>query len=295
MLTAALSAQSSARVTTAIRTAADSAGIDFDYLYNQARLESGFNPDIRARTSSATGLFQFLDQSWLGVVRQHGSQHGMGWAASAIRVDRNGRYSVADPQLARTIMDLRRQPEAASTMAAAFAADNRAYLSNRLDRPIESVDLYMAHFLGPNGAGRFLEAHAANPDAAAAPAFGREARANRSIFFDRSGAARSYDGIRRLFAERLAAGTPPPPSADYVAPPPAGPPPVITAPALTNRIFASDAGPISDTVTSTFASASGSPFVQPAPNPFGLTGQLHPLSPEFARITYLSLALIDVA
>ena len=242
MLTAALSTQSSARVTTAIRAAADSAGVDFDYLYNQARLESGFNPDIRARTSSATGLFQFLDQSWLGVVRQHGAQHGMGWAASAIRVDRNGRYNVADPQLARTIMDLRRQPEAASTMAAAFAADNRAYLSNRLDRPIESVDLYMAHFLGPNGAGRFLEAHAANPEAAAAPAFAREARANRSIFFDRSGAARSYDGIRRLFAERLAAGTPPPPSADYVAPPPAAPPAIFPPPSPTELTFASDTG-----------------------------------------------------
>ena len=295
MLTAALSTQSSARVTTAIRTAADSAGVDFNYLYNQARLESGFNPEIRARTSSATGLFQFLDQSWLGVVRQHGSQHGMGWAASAIRVDRNGRYSVADPQLARTIMDLRRQPEAASTMAAAFAADNRAYLSNRLDRPIESVDLYVAHFLGPNGAGRFLEAHAANPDAAAAPAFGREARANRSIFFDRSGAARSYDGIRRLFAERLAAGTPPPPSADYVASPPAAAPATFAPPSPNELTFATDTSSGPGSSASPFMPAMASPRAAPAHNPFGLTGQLHPLSPEFARITYLSLALIDVA
>lgn len=294
MLTAALSTQSSARVTTAIRQAADAAGVDFDYLYNQARLESGFNPDIRARTSSATGLFQFLDQSWLGVVRQHGAQHGLSWAASAISVDRNGRYDVADPQLARTIMDLRRQPEAASAMAAAFAADNRAYLGNRLDRPIESVDLYMAHFLGPNGAGRFLEAHADNPDAAAAPAFAREARANRSIFFDRSGAARSYDSIRRLFAERLAAGTPPPPASDYVAPAPVAPP-AFTAPDLTNRAFASDAGSMPDATASTFASASVPFILEPAPSPSGLPGQLHPLSPEFARITYLSLALMDIA
>lgn len=295
MLTAALSTQSSARVTTAIRTAADSAGVDFDYLYNQARLESGFNPDVRARTSSATGLFQFLDQSWLGVVRQHGAQHGLGWAAAAIRTDRNGRHSVSDPQLQRTIMDLRRQPEAASAMAAAFAADNRAYLSNRLDRPTESVDLYMAHFLGPSGAGRFLEAHAANPDAAAAPAFGREARANRSIFFDRSGAARSYDGIRRLFAERLAAGTPPPPSADYVAPPSAAPPAIFAPPLPTELTLATDTSSGAGSSVSTIIPAVASPNAAPTHNPFGLAGQLHPLSPEFARITYLSLALIDIA
>jgi hypothetical protein len=196
------------RISGAIRNASARTGVDFTYLYHQARIESGLNPDARARTSSATGLFQFIDQSWLGVVRQHGAQHGLGWAANAIERGPGGRYSVADPAMRRAIMDLRRQPDAASAMAAEFAADNRDYLSSRLGRPVESVDLYLAHFLGPAGAARFLSAHAANPAAAAAPAFGAQARANRSIFFDRSGAPRSYDEIRTRFAAKLGdAGT----------------------------------------------------------------------------------------
>lgn len=291
MLTAAVATQSSARVTTAIRAAADASGVDFDYLYNQARLESGFNPDIRARTSSATGLYQFLDQSWLGVVRQHGARHGLGWAASAIRVDGNGRYSVADPQLRQTIFDLRRQPEAASAMAAAFASDNHDYLSNRLGRPVQSVDLYMAHFLGPAGAGRFLEATAATPDAAAAPSFAREARANRSIFYTRSGVARSFVQIRQLFAERLAGGTPPPAAADYVSPTLAGPVSLPVAPTLP-RLTAADDSSSGTRRQNVIAPA------RPVPQFAMTTGAdpaLHPLSPQFARITYLSLALMDVA
>jgi hypothetical protein len=195
------------RVHGAIRVAAARTGVDFDYLLNQARVESGLNPDARARTSSATGLFQFIDQSWLGTVERHGAQHGLGWAAAAIERGPGGRYTVADPDARRAIMDLRRDPAAASAMAAEFASDNHAYLAQRIERPIESVDLYLAHFLGPAGAARFLDAHARSPDAAAAPTFGAQARANRSIFFDRSGAPRSFDEIRNRFAARLGTGS----------------------------------------------------------------------------------------
>ena len=59
----------------AIHRAAASTGVDFSYLLGQARIESGFNPNARAKTSSATGLFQFIDQTWLGTVKQHGAKH----------------------------------------------------------------------------------------------------------------------------------------------------------------------------------------------------------------------------
>jgi hypothetical protein len=194
------------RVDAAIRQAAGRSGVDFSYLYNQARLESGFNPDARARTSSATGLYQFIDQTWLATIDRHGAANGLGWAAAAVQRGANGRFHVADPAMRRQIMDLRRNPEAASAMAAAFAQDNRARLDSRLGRPAESVDLYLAHFLGAGGATRFLRAHAASPDASAAAAFPAQARANRSIFYDRQGSPRSYAEIRNLFAARLNMG-----------------------------------------------------------------------------------------
>jgi len=194
------------RVDAAIRQAAARSGVDFSYLYHQARLESGLNPNARARTSSATGLFQFVDQTWLAMIDKHGSAHGLGWAANAVQRGSDGRFHVSDPAMRRQIMDLRRDPEAASAMAAEFASDNRAHLERRLGREMQPVDLYMAHFLGAGGATRFLRSHEASPNAAAAASFPDAARANRSIFFKRDGSARSFNEIRNMMAARLGTG-----------------------------------------------------------------------------------------
>lgn len=187
----------------AIHRASASTGVDFGYLLGQARIESGLNPNARARTSSATGLFQFIEQTWLSTVQKHGARHGLGWAASAIQRAPNGRYHVADPAARRAILDLRKDPEAASSMAAEFASDNQAYLEKKLGRSMEPVDLYLAHFLGAGGATQFLRAHDASPNAAAAPSLPAAARANRPIFYHRDGSPRSFSEIRERFAAKL--------------------------------------------------------------------------------------------
>ena len=202
----------------AIQQAAARTGVDFGYLLGQAKIESGFDPNARARTSSATGLYQFIDQTWLATVKQHGDKHGLGWAADAIKQGSNGRYHVSDPAARRAVLDMRRDPEAASAMAAEFAADNQNYLENSLGRPVESVDLYLAHFLGAGGAQKFLSAHDANPDAPAASILPAAARANRSIFYDRGGAPRSFAEIRERFAAKLGGSAPLPPPADRSVP-----------------------------------------------------------------------------
>src|SRR5438552_7143 len=61
-----------------IRKASRTSHIDFGYLMAQAAQESGFNSDAKAAASSATGLYQFIDSTWLDLVRQHGAQHGLG-------------------------------------------------------------------------------------------------------------------------------------------------------------------------------------------------------------------------
>ncbi|MET0238634.1 MAG: lytic transglycosylase domain-containing protein [Sphingobium sp.] len=199
-------AQRGGRVASAIATASRRTGVDFAYLMGQAQIESSMNPEARARTSSATGLYQFLDQSWLKVVADHGAKHGLGWAADAIQHGSGGRYQVADPQMRQAILDLRKHPETASVMAAEFASDNRAYIEERTGRTAEPVDLYLAHFLGAGGAARFLSIASANPEASGAAIFPAAARANRSIFYDRQGNARSLAAIRENFAEKLDEG-----------------------------------------------------------------------------------------
>ncbi|CCW19007.1 Flagellar protein FlgJ [peptidoglycan hydrolase] [Sphingobium indicum BiD32] len=194
------------RVTNAIAMASRRTGVDFAYLLGQAKIESSMNPTARATTSSATGLYQFIDQSWLAVIDQHGSEYGLGWASDAISQGSNGRYHVSDPELRQQILDLRKHPETASVMAAEHAADNKSYLEKRLGREAEPVDLYLAHFLGVGGASKFLSVHDRAPGATAASLFPSAARANRSIFYDRAGNARSFADIRDRFASKLQKG-----------------------------------------------------------------------------------------
>ena len=187
----------------AIYDASSATGVDFKYLFNQARVESSLNPEAKARTSSATGLYQFIEQSWLGVVARHGDEHGLGWAASAITRGNDGRYRVADPEMRSAILDLRRDPHASAAMAAEFASDNRDHLEKRLGHAVESVDLYLAHFLGAAGATKFLRHHDANPESSAAALFPAAARSNRGVFYNRDGSARSLAEVRTRFARKI--------------------------------------------------------------------------------------------
>ncbi|GAO55285.1 transglycosylase SLT domain-containing protein [Novosphingobium sp. MD-1] len=187
-------------VRAAISRAAQATGVDFGYLLAQARLESGLNPNARARTSSATGLYQFTNSTWLRTLDKHGADHGYDWAGSVIE---NG--SVRDPALRQQIMSMRSDPQLSALMAGELANDNRNYLFGVLGRQPGNSELYLAHFLGAEGAGRFLTAMATDPSQSAAALLPQAAASNRSIFYDDSGAPRSLQGVMSLLSGRLAA------------------------------------------------------------------------------------------
>ena len=147
-----------ADVLSGIQQASASTGVDFAYLMAQAAKESGFNPDAKSKASSAAGLYQFVEQTWLSVVRKHGAEYGLGEVASKIKVGEDGKLRVADQALRKEILDLRRDPVIAAAMAAEHAADNEKRLEAKLGREAEAVDLYLAHFLGLTGATNFLRA-----------------------------------------------------------------------------------------------------------------------------------------
>ena len=195
-----------APVLDAVQNASVRSGIDFDYLFDVARVESAYNPAAKASTSSARGLYQFTKQTWLATLDRHGANHGLAWAADAIGRDASGRLSVADPALRQQIFDLRDDPAASSNMAAALTGDNRAYLESRIGRAAEPVDLYLAHFLGSGGAAKFLTALAANPDQPGASMMPEAAAANRSVFYAGDGSMRSLAEIRERFRVKLEEG-----------------------------------------------------------------------------------------
>ncbi len=192
----------SSAVTGAIRRAAQATGTSFDYLLATAHVESGMNPGAGAAMSSARGLFQFIEQTWLAVIKDAGAALGFGRYAAAISKSASGRYQVQDPALRKEILGLRNNPTANAIMAGAFTKANAEALSARLGRAPTDGELYIAHFLGAGGAARLIALAAANPGATAASFFPDAARANRSIFFERTGSPRTAAQVRDILTGR---------------------------------------------------------------------------------------------
>src|ERR1700710_2470252 len=106
----------SSAIVAALKNAAQATGSDFHYLLGTAMRESSLKPNAQSATSSAAGLFQFVDQTWLGLVKDHGAQHGLGDFASAISKDAGGRYH-AEGAAKQSILALRKDPQVSALMA----------------------------------------------------------------------------------------------------------------------------------------------------------------------------------
>src|SRR5438067_9733534 len=98
------------RVVAALQKAAAATGSDFHYLLGTAMRESSLKPNAQSSTSSAAGLFQFVDQTWLGLVKNHGAKYGLGELAGAISQDGSGRFHVADAERQK-ILGLKKDPQ----------------------------------------------------------------------------------------------------------------------------------------------------------------------------------------
>ena len=179
----------------ALRSAAQRTGTDFGYLLQTAMRESSLDPKAQASTSSASGLFQFVEQTWLGTVKQHGTEHGLGGYADAISMGNDGRFHVADPSVRQEILALRQDPEVSATMAGEMTNDVRQTMETALGRQVSSGELYAAHFLGPKGAIKLIKASEATPQASASALFPEAAQANRRIFFTKNGDERSVSSV----------------------------------------------------------------------------------------------------
>jgi hypothetical protein len=136
----------------------------------------------KASTSSAAGLYQFIEGTWLGVLKEHAGKHGYGAAADAISLVA-GRRVVTKPEDRRWILSLREDPYLSALMACEAVKDSREQLSRRGDRAVSEADRYLAHFLGSAGAARLLRLIEEKPDENAPKAFQAAARANKSVFY----------------------------------------------------------------------------------------------------------------
>ncbi len=162
----------------AISDASRLTGVSARYLHATAQRESNFDPEARAATSSAAGLYQFIESTWLETLSRHGAALGV---SADLAPEAQG-----DPREAA--LALRFDPRAAALMAGALARDNAASLEAHLGREPDAGELYAAHVLGASGAATLFEAVQTSPDLAAAEAFPRAAEANYNLFYDGEGA-----------------------------------------------------------------------------------------------------------
>jgi muramidase (phage lysozyme) len=190
------------RIISAVASAAKKTGVDFSFLMEKAETESNFNPTAKARTSSATGLFQFIEQTWLNMVKEHGDKYGLSEYADKI-VMKNGKACVTDCDAKAEILALRKNPEISALMAGEFTASNKEYLESNTKADVGSTEMYLAHFLGAGSAAKFINARDNNGDASAAKLFPDAARANRNVFYERNGKARSLDQVYAFFDRKF--------------------------------------------------------------------------------------------
>jgi hypothetical protein len=107
--------------------------------------ESGGDPNAKNKRSSATGLGQFLDETWLDMIRAH-------------------RPDLAKGRSQAEILELRRDAKVAREITARFTERNAEMLRKR-GLPVTPGTLYLAHFAGGAGAVAILSAME-NADAA---------------------------------------------------------------------------------------------------------------------------------
>ncbi|MGO4284066.1 transglycosylase SLT domain-containing protein [Bosea sp. TAB14] len=157
-------------------------GADPTLLMAVADKESSFSTAVKAQTSSATGLYQFIEQTWLGVIYEFGAKHGL--VAETKLIGKSGRqFVVTDSSQRQRILDMRREPYISALLAAEMLKRDTLRLERALGRHLTGGEIYLIHFLGPDAAQTFIETMEETPGVKAAELLPKPAQANRPIFY----------------------------------------------------------------------------------------------------------------
>ncbi|MBA1158133.1 transglycosylase SLT domain-containing protein [Microvirga mediterraneensis] len=180
-----------------ILKAAHVTGVDPVYMMTLADVESSLSPEAKAPTSSAQGLFQFIDRTWLEIVQLHAADYGFAAAAEAIKTV-DGDPVVGDRDRA-WIMNLRTDPYFSALMAGELIKDVERALQAQGERELAEAELYLAHFLGASSAVRFLEVLDQDPNMKASKLFPKAAKANAGLFMEGKGRKRRPVSVAELY------------------------------------------------------------------------------------------------
>lgn len=191
-------------VVDALQKASAATGSDFKYLLGTAIRESGLKPGAQSASSSASGLFQFVEQTWLGLVKEYGAKHGLGSYANAITQGSNGHYHAGNAGDRQAILALRNDPQSAALMAGEYAGQCKSRMESSLGREVGGGELYAAHFLGADSACKLIRLSETAPNTSAAGAFPQAANANRTVFYHSDGSPKTVSEVYHWATNQLA-------------------------------------------------------------------------------------------
>lgn len=170
------------------------AGMDPRYLVRLAQRESNFDPFAVAGTSTAFGLFQFTENTWLCSLKEFGPGLGVSGAEA---IWRNGRGVCETSRRGERsrLLALRSDASLSTKVAAAFSRKNYRVLFSEFGRRPTATELYVLHFFGEDAGLRFLENYALRPSLPAFPLTPAAAASNSSIFFTSGGRPRTVGEV----------------------------------------------------------------------------------------------------
>ncbi len=108
--------------------------------------ESSFITAVQAKTSSATGLYQFIERTWLGVVRDFRPNTASPPRPALVTNDANDKPVITDAAERARILDLRRDPYLSALMAGEMLKRDAARIALRIGRELTLGEVYLAHF-----------------------------------------------------------------------------------------------------------------------------------------------------
>lgn len=179
------------RAAGAIRMAAQKNNTDFGYMMELASAESGFSHDIKASTSSATGLYQFIESTWHTMIASYGGKYALGDLSGQVTIymDDYGRQQarMANPFIRQQTLELRKHPALSSLFGTDFQNENLAKQQCYVDGGISRTDRYLAHFLGAHDSIYFINQMRQQPDKSSVATFPEAAEYNEPVFYDMKG------------------------------------------------------------------------------------------------------------
>ncbi len=190
-------------------------GVDFELLVITAMIESNFGKNYKSETSSARGVFQYIEPTWLALIKKYGDRIGYKSYADAIIIDKETKlHTIANNNilLRQETLDLRNNNDV-STMIKSYQIidENKIIRSFKNGQTPNITDHYITHMLGLTLAKTFYKLYNGKSDIILANVrigtFKEAVRLNKEFFYDSNeaplNAKQSYSKFKKKITEKL--------------------------------------------------------------------------------------------